>query len=480
MREPKLLNLLAQIISESGILASATSNDRPDEKVGVLHALYKLASDSAVRNPEISLDSFGKHLMFLRDQGIPLTISGTRHRDGHIQILTAHKSKGLEFDYIYLTGATDIRWSGRVRAELIRLPNSIYLRAESKSDFDKEHDELNLFFVALTRARKEVMISFASTDSQGREMLQACAITDIRQELITEIDPAPFEKDWQKNREILFAQPQSETPNENIKQLIVERLKEKGFSVTALNQYLLCPWTWFYSSLLKIPEAPSFALQFGSIVDDALTKYMEQLRLGTKMSREDLIAYFTSSLDRSMLQSSDRNTAMEKGIRALTGYYDQWNTSWHPNIINQLRIPDVPFVVSDELIVSLNGKIDKVELFNNHVVVIDYKTGSAKSRKDLLGATKTSNGNYFRQLVFYKLLLDGFNNGQYHATSGIIDFVEPDDRGKFHREEFDITKENTKDLTKTIKESIKEMTSLAFWDKKCDDKNCRHCALHFG
>ena len=479
VREPKLLNLLAQIISESGILTLATSDNRPDEKVAVLHALYRLAGDSVARNPEISLDAFGRHLIFLRDQGIPLTISGTRHRNGHIQILTAHKSKGLEFDYVYLTGATDARWSNRARAELIRLPNSIYLRAESKSDFDKEHDELNLFFVALTRARKEVMISFASADSQDREMLQARAITDIRPELIIDIDPVPFEKDWQEHREVLFAQPQSETPDENIKQLIVERLKEGGFSVTALNQYLSCPWAWFYSSLLKIPEAPSFALQFGSIVDDALTKYMEQLRLGTKMSRDDLIAHFISSLDRSILRSSDRNVATERGIHALTGYYDRWNTSWHPNIINQLRIPDVPFVVSGELIVSLNGKIDKVELFHDHVVVVDYKTGSAKSRKDLLGATKTSNGNYFRQLVFYKLLLNGFNNGQHHATSGIIDFVEPDDRGKFHREEFDITKEHIKNLTETIKKNIKEMTSLAFWNKRCDDKKCKYCALHF-
>jgi DNA helicase-2/ATP-dependent DNA helicase PcrA len=67
--------------------------------------------------------------------------------------------------------------------------------------------------------------------------------------------------------------------------------------------------------------------------------------------------------------------------------------------------------------------LDKLEFIDGDIVnVVDYKTGKPKTRNELMGETKNANGDYYRQLVFYKLLLKYWNDGKYNMQSGIIDF----------------------------------------------------------
>src|SRR6185437_13171129 len=98
----------------------------------------------------------------------------------------------------------------------------------------------------------------------------------------------------------------------------------------------------------------------------------------------------------------------------------------------------------------INGKLDRIEFLSatgngaetaaakniESVRVIDYKTGKPKTRGVIEGNTKSSDGNYKRQLVFYKLLLD--KEGKRDMTEGVIQFIETDDKGKPHREPFEI------------------------------------------
>ena len=112
---------------------------------------------------------------------------------------------------------------------------------------------------------------------------------------------------------------------------------------------------------------------------------------------------------------------------------------------------------------------------SNSVNVVDYKTGKPKSRNAIEGNTKNEGGNYKRQLVFYRLLLD--KAGKYKMVSGDIDFIEADEKGKFHKEHFIIEPEETVELEKKIIEVSNEIQNLAFWDKFCDDPKCKYCAL---
>ena len=112
---------------------------------------------------------------------------------------------------------------------------------------------------------------------------------------------------------------------------------------------------------------------------------------------------------------------------------------------------------------------------DGEVFVTDYKTGKPKSRNEIEGTTRFGNGNYKRQLVFYKLLLDLYDDGKMNMTKGIIEFLEPNDSGRIKWEEFEIKESEVDELKKTIVRVAEEITSLSFWDKYCDEKDCDYC-----
>jgi hypothetical protein len=151
---------------------------------------------------------------------------------------------------------------------------------------------------------------------------------------------------------------------------------------------------------------------------------------------------------------------------------------WNTNRESELVIPNI-YLETD---ISINGKIDMIELKKNHeVTVYDFKTGKAKSRNELLGLTKKENKDYYRQLVFYKLLLTLYKKGQYKMTEGIIEFVETAQEGEIKNESFVIEDSEVKELIGTIRAMKDSLLTLSFWDARCDDKDCEYCRLrsHF-
>jgi len=66
---------------------------------------------------------------------------------------------------------------------------------------------------------------------------------------------------------------------------------------------------------------------------------------------------------------------------------------------------------------------------------------------------------------------------KYKMVSGDIDFVEPDERGRYKKESFVINPEEIVELEDLIKNTAEEIMNLSFWDKTCDEKDCHYCSL---
>ncbi len=95
-----------------------------------------------------------------------------------------------------------------------------------------------------------------------------------------------------------------------------------------------------------------------------------------------------------------------------------------------------------------------------------------------MGSTKDANGNYYRQLTFYKLLLARTEESRT-MREGIIEFVEPDEKGRIRTEAIEITDADLIDLEALIKKSAQEILTLSFWNDPCDEAECPWCALRF-
>jgi len=70
-----------------------------------------------------------------------------KNKKDAVKMMTVHSSKGLEFDYVFITGLEDSLFPSK--------------RNEKQTEDEKE-EERRLFYVAITRARKKLFLSYAS------------------------------------------------------------------------------------------------------------------------------------------------------------------------------------------------------------------------------------------------------------------------------------------------------------------------------
>ncbi len=473
-----LLRLFQEIVRESGLLQSILSSDDAQEELDVLDSFFDEVRSIISSNPEATLKEFFNFLDTVRAHGMFVKKKRAKAKKGFVRLMTAHRSKGLEFEYVYIIGAFDGKWGNKKRPELLKLLFGVYDLTEKKEALvqDKNDDDRRLFYVALTRAKKHVRISYARENEDGREQLPSQFVEEIDKKLKSVVDTGELEKDFKENRSSCYQKKQTQKTRklsdpEYIKDLFVKR----GLSVTALNNYLKCPWTYFYRNLVRLPEPVQSHQMYGSAVHSVLDRLFTKLRFGENLSKDDFINLFKKEIRNFPFKESDLERYEERGEEALGGWYDAYANGWITNTMTEFAIRGVQITPE----ITLTGKLDKLEFISeSEVIVVDYKTGNPKTRNMILGKTKSSDGGIWRQLVFYKLLLDKYKEGAYRMVSGQIDFVEPDPKnGNYRKEEFSVTADDVEELEKTIKQVGKEILSLDFWDKKCDDKDCQYCAL---
>lgn len=61
--------------------------------------------------------------------------------------------------------------------------------------------------------------------------------------------------------------------------------------------------------------------------------------------------------------------------------------------------------------------------------------------------------------------------------TGEIDFVEPNDRGIYKKEKFEVSDMEISEVTELIKKSAQEILGLTFWNTRCDDSECEFCKM---
>lgn len=394
-----------------------------------------------------------------------------RHGDDEaLALMTAHRSKGLEFDYVFVTGVYEGKWSGRKRRDKL---DPFWGEAEKKHNLE---DDRRLFYVALTRAREEATVSYPKEDSNGKEALPSELIGEIDPDLIEKIDIGEFEnKTYPK---MLGARGVESTTAPLLDKRYLNKLfLEQGLSVSALNGYLECPWRYFFVNLLRVPKSEEKHLIFGTAIHEGLKTYFNDLKNGKEDDRRAVLV-FESVIKKSYLEDREIPEVLQKGGAVLLGFLKRYKGTWEKEALIEFSMRGVSSDIGGGAALPLSGKLDRVEFEKDGgAVVYDFKTGKARSRNEIEGKTKNSDGNLKRQLVFYRLLLDKFENGKYKMKKGVLDFVEPTDSGLYKREEFEITADDVFKLEEEIRRVGREILDLSFWNKKCDDKACEWCSL---
>jgi DNA helicase-2/ATP-dependent DNA helicase PcrA len=247
-------------------------------------------------------------------------------------------------------------------------------------------------------------------------------------------------------------------------------------NVTALNNYMKCPLDFYFNNLVRVPSGKSEATEFGSAVHYSLQMLFEKMQSNnnTFPSRQEFISDFNWYMHRhrESFTKEQFNRRMEYGYEVLGNYYDNYINNFNKIVAIERNIKNV--VVDG---VPLKGKLDKLEFDGKFVTVVDYKTGDIDKALPKLkgpGGKDPEGGSYWRQAVFYKILVDNLERKDWRVVSTEFDFIEPDNKKAYRKEKVVISPEDISIVTRQITDVWEKIQNRDFY-KGCGKQDCHWC-----
>ncbi len=474
-----LQTLFANIINEGGVLSHIMQSPEKIWLMKVLQALFDFIKEETHRNPDLDVTALMDMIALMESNGIPLPLVQVAGNDKGINLITAHGSKGLEFEHVFVASTNSHLWEKkRKNSSGFSFPDTVFVTQSTSTD---EQELRRLFYVAITRAEKHLHISYPEFKQDGKPLEPSLFITEILEHHILPEAKIELPSDALFEFELLnYTKGQAPEIARVDQQFIDNMLAGFVMNVTALNNYLDCPLGFFYKNLVRVPTGRSENTEFGSAVHYALEKLfvkMQENGQNTFPSREEFIRDFSWSMRRNResfaKEAFDRR--MEYGRDILAAYYDTYLHTW-PRIVSVERnIRNV--VVSG---VPIKGKVDKLEFDRNEVNVVDYKTGdyektiSVYRKFDLPNERNPDGGDYWRQAVFYKILLDNYRQKSWKVVSTEFDFIEPNKQKQYHKQKVVITPEDVTTVTQQIVTTWAKIQNKEFYIG-CGKPDCPWC-----
>ncbi|NCT95697.1 MAG: ATP-dependent helicase, partial [Chitinophagaceae bacterium] len=472
-----LVQLFENIIREAGVLRAIMESPEKHFHFEVLTGLFNFIKEETRRNPLLSLDELVNLFTLMQDEGISLPLTRVTGTDSGVNLLTAHGSKGLEYEYVFVVGCNAGNWEKKKkRGDGYHLPDTIFSNQTPHND---DEELRRLFYVALTRAAQHLYISYSRTKTDGKEAEPSMFIAEIQQEHHLPVEQVIVDAELLSEFAALEFETGLSPEIAAVEADFITRALEKFvMNVTALNNYLKCPLQFYFNNLVRVPSGKSEATEFGSAVHYALQMLFQKMQQqenrfpSKEVFMEDFKWYMYRH--RENFTREQFNRRMEQGEEVLGNYYDRYINEWNPIVKVEMNVRNV--VVKN---VPLKGKLDKLEFDGHQVNVVDYKTGDIeKARKKLKGPNDKdpNGGDYWRQAVFYKLLIDNFGTRNWKVVSAEFDFVEPDKKKQYHKEKLLITEADITTVTQQIVDVWEKIQQRQF-TRGCGKDDCHWCSF---
>jgi DNA helicase II / ATP-dependent DNA helicase PcrA len=478
-----LQSLFENCIRETGILGQVLASPDMIWQMQVLTGLFEFIREETRRDPDLDLELLIQTIDLMKDNGLAIPLVRTSGSEKAVNLLTAHGSKGLEFEYVFFAGCNASIWEKKRRpGGGYKYPDTLFARADgvayAKASATEEEELRRLFYVALTRVERHLVISWSRFRDDGKELEPSVFVAEILDQ-----HDLPIEKALIPEEELAAfdALPFSEVIAPEIRaaeeDFVSRILSTFVMNVTALNNYLKCPLEFYYRNLVRIPSPKNEATEFGSAVHFALQRLFEKMKEHVAEAfppKEDLLKDFSWYMGRhrEIFTREAFARRMEYGLEVLANYYDKYLHQWNRIVAVERNIRNV--VIRG---VPLKGKLDKLEFQGKEVTVVDYKTGDVDKAREKLAPPDARNpdgGDYWRQAVFYKILVDGYEQKDWKVVATEFDFVEPDKRKEYRKMKIVITPEDITTVTQQIVTVWGKIQNHEFYTG-CGKPDCHWC-----
>lgn len=436
-----------------------------EHKLSVLRAFANIARQVESSDENANIVS----LMNFIDKAIAYDIKINIPKDtnnARVTLMTAHKSKGLEFDHVYIMNMTHRGWDKSfARDEFIPVETLLGLE-DSGEDLE---DTRKLLYVAMTRAKKHLELTFPRNTIDGDEESVSGFVDEVEDDLLEK-------KVVDKKSSLRFLQEEVVT-DKKIK-VYREIFLSQSFSITALNNYLDCPNKFLFNNLLRFPFAITLSLEVGNAVHTSLEEFNNLILRNKEHTGEVLFALFDRNLDKKSIRDKDKIIVKKEYKDSIFDFAENGNLDDNKLFKAEFKL-DYNYVFEFENVkceVRIKGSVDRVDRNGESYSVIDFKTGKPKSRNQSSGQNENSDGNYLRQITFYKMIMEAMDNKMV-VTSGQINFILLNESGKRVFHDFELTQDMVYELRQEMEGVFNQIMSGEFLTKGCNDKECEYCKL---
>jgi DNA helicase-2/ATP-dependent DNA helicase PcrA len=443
-----VIETLEHLYKECGLLDTFTKGDMDVIDFAALQEFFDRLKQRAYEQPEFTFKSFLDDLTYYENvdySDLRLSYNLPHLTQSGVQLMTAHKSKGLEFHTVIITNFREGHWDKRRNPPSVSIPEDLLFGWEKDQlKFEKNQDERRVAFVATTRAKRELIFTCPNEMTTG-DSAKAVSPSAFFAES-GNLSEQHREVEHPEQMSTLLLDPVREIDSE-FEAFLKERIENFTLSATALNHFLEDPQLFLEVDLLQRPQAKQPHFAYGNAVHHVIATWGDSVAAGEPISEERMLEIFSEHLcKQELLTKKELERLLHLGMEAIPRYASSFLQPPYP-VVHKTEF-NVNAHLGD---IPIKGKIDRIDLFepnSSSAIITDFKTGKPKTEKQIIDY------GYHRQLVFYDLLI---RNGYsiIEPKEFVLEFIGEGTEAPIQRK-FQISQSDRDDLTQVIG---------AVWDK---------------
>ena len=469
-----LQNLVEIVIRETGILSYVMQQNDKHWQMQVLTSFVDFIKEETAGNPLLTLQELVDIFNLVRRERMAIHLKQVSGTGKGVRLLNVDDARGVEFEHVFIAGATSDHWEKKKNHSIgYSLPDTIF---SSVANADGEEAVRRLFYRAITRAQRQLTVSYSKFQNDGSLLNPSMFVAEMQEANLLPTEEILLSQDIQLQFSSLLFVNELQPEIQQMEEDIIKRLLDKFvMNATALNNYLKCPLDFYFHHLIRVPGGKSEATEFGSAIHHALQLLFEKMQANNNFPDvQEFVSDFNWYMHRhrQSFTKEQFDRRLEYGADVLKNYYDNYIQCFNKVVAVERNIRNI--VVNG---IPLKGKIDKLEFEGKFVNVVDYKTGDVAKALSKLGPPDEDEplgGSYWRQAVFYKILVDNLNNKDWKVVSSEFDFIEPDHKKIYRKQKIIITNEDVATVLDQISTVWQKIQNREFY-KGCGKENCHWC-----
>jgi DNA helicase-2/ATP-dependent DNA helicase PcrA len=389
-----------------------------------LDRFVKFVKEWERKSEEKQLRHFIEYLAYFYEAGGDISLE-EEIADDAVQLMTVHSAKGLEFPHVFILRVSKNDFPSGVRKVVFEFPPELMKEEQPKFDFQIQ-EERRLFYVALTRAERQLTLS---------------TLVNKRKK------PSPFLDDFLANAKIKTLDTQQLTPNVQVppaveiagpeanssdpaqlfppgsepsraysrvalwaKAFHPPRPEPLQLSASAIDAYDRCPMRYMFQYVWGVRGGAHAMATFGNVMHRTIKEFVAEHGKREKFLLEEVHAIYDREWSAAgYIDEYHEEEYRKAGREQLAAFHGTYCRA-PADVLHQEKT----FELSLEHDVIITGRMDQVNrIEGNQVEIIDYKTGRPKdvkaAAKDLqlgvyaLAAEEVLDLDPVR-LVFYNLM----------------------------------------------------------------------------